>query len=83
MIHFGLSVAKYDELVRQYETILVDYINTTMAKAKALGSIAPTQSEGDSLAAKIFLRRIRRVRFVRYIRREQTSLLGPRFCTLG
>ena len=52
MIHFGLSVAKYDELVRQYETILVDYINTTMAKAKALGSFAPTQTESDSLAAK-------------------------------
>ena len=52
MIHFSLSVSKYDELVRQYETILVDYINTTMAKAKALGSIVPTQTESDSLAAK-------------------------------
>ena len=52
IIHFSLSVTKYDNLVRQYETVLVDYINTTMAKAKALGSIAPTQSESDSLAAK-------------------------------
>ena len=52
MIHFSLSVAKYDELVRQYKTIHVDYINTTMAKAKALGSVAPTQTESDSLAAK-------------------------------
>ena len=52
MIYFSLSVAKYDELVRQYETILVDYINTTMVKAKALGSVAPTQTESDSLAAK-------------------------------
>ena len=52
MIHFSLSVSKYDQLVRQYETIFVDYINTTMAKAKALGSIAPTQSESNSLAAK-------------------------------
>ena len=52
MIYFSLSVTKYDDLVRQYETILVDYINNTMNKAKALGSIAPTQSESDSLAAK-------------------------------
>ena len=51
VIRFSLSVSKYDELVRQYETILVDYINTTMAKAKALGSIDPTQCESDSLAA--------------------------------
>jgi hypothetical protein len=29
MIHFSLSVSKYDELVRQYKTILVGYINTT------------------------------------------------------
>jgi hypothetical protein len=52
MIHFNLSVTKYDELVRQYKTILVDYVNTTMNKAKALGSIAPTQSESDNVATK-------------------------------
>ena len=52
MIHFSLLVSKYNELVRQYENILAAYINTTMGKAKALGCIASTQSESDSLATK-------------------------------
>ena len=52
MIHLSLSVTKYDKLVKQYETILADYINTTMNKAKALGTIAPTKSESDNVAAE-------------------------------
>lgn len=52
MIYFSLLITKYDQLVRQYETILVNYINLTMNKAKALGTIAPTQLESNTIAAK-------------------------------
>ena len=51
-IHFSLSVTKHNEPVRQYKTILVDYINLTMNKVKALDTIAPTQSETDNVSAK-------------------------------
>lgn len=62
---------KYDELVRQYETKLVDYINLTMNRAKALGTIARTQSETDNVSAKILLRRIQRVKFGRLTASER------------
>ena len=52
MIHLFLSVTKYDELLRQYKTILVDYINAIINKAKVLGSIVPAQSKSDDVAAK-------------------------------
>ena len=51
MIHFSLSIRKYDELIKQYKTTLVDCINLTMNKAKALGTVAPIQNEIDKVSA--------------------------------